>query len=56
MGEEYHRIAVARVKHAKEHPEEWLDTRPGPPVGKAEEARVKAEAAGQVGLFGDVLG
>lgn len=56
MGEEYHRIAVARVKHAQDHPEEWLDTRPGPPVTKAEEARVKAEAAGQVGLFGDVLG
>lgn len=56
MGEEYHRIAVARVKHAQEHPEEWLDTRPGPPVTKAEEARVEAEAAGQVGLFGDVLG
>lgn len=56
MGEEYHRIAAARVKHAESKPEAWLDTRPGPPVTKAEESRVTAEAAGQVGLFGDVLG
>ena len=55
MEEEYHRIAAARVKHAESKPEAWLDTRPGPPVTKAEEARVRAEAAGQVGLFGDVL-
>ena len=52
LGERYQPIAEARIAHAVAHPEQWLDTRPGPKVTEDEQERADIEAAGQGDLFG----
>ena len=52
LGERYQPIAEARIAHAVAHPEQWLDTRPGPRVTDDEQERADIEAAGQCDLFG----
>ncbi len=52
LGERYQPIAEARIAHAVAHPEQWLDTRPGPRVTDDEQERADIEAAGQGDLFG----
>jgi DNA modification methylase len=52
LGERYQPIAEARIGHAARFPEQWLDTRPGPPVTEHEQERADIEAAGQGDLFG----
>lgn len=52
LGERYQPIAEARIAHAVAHPEQWLDTRPGPKVTDDEQERADIEAAGQGDLFG----
>jgi predicted nicotinamide N-methyase len=49
---DYQPIAMARIGHAVERPDLWIDTRPGPPVDEATAEEAAAEVAGQVGLFG----
>jgi site-specific DNA-methyltransferase (adenine-specific) len=49
---DYQPIALARIGHAVERPDLWIDTRPGPPVDEATAEEAEAEVAGQVGLFG----
>lgn len=49
---DYQPIAMARIGHAVERPDLWIDTRPGPPVDEATAEEAEAEVAGQVGLFG----
>jgi site-specific DNA-methyltransferase (adenine-specific) len=49
---DYQPIAMARIGHAVQRPDLWIDTRPGPPVDEATAEEAQAEVAGQVGLFG----
>ncbi len=49
---DYQPIAMARIGHAVERPDLWIDTRPGPPVDEATAEEAEATVAGQIGMFG----
>ena len=49
---DYQPIAMARIGHAVERPDLWIDTRPGPPVDEATAEETEATVAGQIGMFG----
>lgn len=51
LSPDYHRIAAARIDHARRYPESWADTAPGADV-EANTDREQVEKLGQVGLFG----
>jgi len=51
LSEDYHRIATARIDHARRYPESWGDTAPGTDT-EANTDREQVERLGQVGLFG----
>ena len=51
LSEDYHRIAAARIDHARRYPESWGDTAPGTDT-EANTDREQVERLGQVGLFG----
>jgi site-specific DNA-methyltransferase (adenine-specific) len=51
LSPDYHRIAAARIDHARRYPESWGDTAPGADT-EANTDREQVEKLGQVGLFG----